>query len=130
MRGSGKNEFNEFWKLVDIFCMYPELIKHFNLMTNKKHDRIEAGKNHRQEKDDLDILGPSQPERDRKIVFGRAVMSNMGGPPKSACMAYSVRHISPEINPDQAQRVGPPFMWNGPGHMIIYKKYDPESKYL
>ena len=69
MGWGGKEELNEARKLNYVFSMYPELIKHLNLVADKKHDGVESSNDHRQEENDLDILGPAQSERNGKVVF-------------------------------------------------------------
>ena len=62
MRRSSKDKFNRSGQFAYVLGVYPELIQYFDLMADKKSDRIKSRQRYRYEKYDFDILGPSQPE--------------------------------------------------------------------
>ena len=69
VRGRSKEEFNYPRELHYILCMNPELVKHFDLVTNEENNGVKSSNDHREKEYDLDVLGPSQTKEDTDKLY-------------------------------------------------------------
>ena len=131
MRGSCEDIFNRSGQFLDVLCMDPELIQHFNLVTNKKHDGIKTQCSHGQKEKYLELLNPTQPETNSEIILLWWVVRDMCGPPKSLLVGDAMSPIACKVNANQTQNSGPPCGGNRYWcHIIISKPDQIKSEYL
>src|SRR5690606_40166489 len=81
VRWCGENKLDDTGKLPYVFGMYPELVQHGNLVTDQKCYRVETDQRYRDEKDDLNVLGPSESTGDRPVEFFCIVLICVRLPP-------------------------------------------------
>src|SRR5690606_3762448 len=130
VRGRSENIFDRGRKLLDVLGMDPELIKPRHLMADKKNKGVESDHDHRNEKDKLDMLGPAEPERYRKVIFFRIVVSHMGCPPEALFMGYPVCPITDQIQQNKTGDKRPPSGRNFPRYQVPEKKHGSKNDYL
>src|SRR5690606_294376 len=128
VRWCGENKLDDTGKLPYVFGMYPELVQHGNLVTDQKCYRVETDQRYRDEKDDLNVLGPSESEGDRPVVFLRIVVRYVRRPPEAVLVCDAVGPVTPEVNPYKAKDERPPRRRNTPRDEVVEEQYYTERK--
>ena len=103
-----ENIFNGRGEFFDVFGVDPKLVQDACLVTDKKHKGIEADQNGGNKEDELNMLCPSQPEGNGKVILAGVMVGDVGGPPESFFMGNPVRPVIAKIDDDKTSYKGPP----------------------